>query len=98
MKIDANLLLPNDQSAERISNAAVSSDRKLREEAPSRSDKVRLSSDKETIQALKTSLDGLDVRWDRIVALRRAIQSGTYHVTDQQLAEAMLDDFFTVTG
>ncbi|HWP83818.1 MAG TPA: flagellar biosynthesis anti-sigma factor FlgM [Terriglobia bacterium] len=93
MKIDSNLLFPHDRSAERIGASASAAPGKAREALPSCCDEVRLSADRESIEALKSRLKEVpEVRWERVAALRQAVQSGTYHVSDQQLADAMLQD------
>jgi flagellar biosynthesis anti-sigma factor FlgM len=53
-------------------------------------DEAQFSVDGEKVQQLKADLSGLpDLRQDRVVALKQAIEEGTYNVSDQQIAQAM---------
>jgi flagellar biosynthesis anti-sigma factor FlgM len=97
MKIDSHLPLPSDRPAERITSGASSPAKPAEKKAETHSDKVLLLTDQETIEALKANLKGLpEVRWERVDALRQAVQNGTFQVTDHQLADAMLDDLLTI--
>jgi negative regulator of flagellin synthesis FlgM len=56
-------------------------------------DAADLSSDLQTVQQLKSQLANLpDVRQERVQALQKAVQDGTYEVGDGKIADAMLTD------
>ncbi len=56
-------------------------------------DQTWLSAHREKLQELKAELAYLpDVRQERIAVLERAIHDGGYHVTDQQIADAMFSE------
>jgi len=54
-------------------------------------DVARLSTGSDAIQSLKARLaDVPDVRRERVDSLRQAISAGTYQISPQAIAEAML--------
>jgi flagellar biosynthesis anti-sigma factor FlgM len=58
-------------------------------------DQTQLQSSQGRVQELKVELTRLpDVRQERVAALRQAIGNGSFHPSDQQLADAILGDFF----
>jgi len=57
-------------------------------------DQAQFSADSQTIQQLKAQLSQVpEVRQDRVNALRQAVSSGSYQVSDQQLSDAMAGDW-----
>lgn len=56
-------------------------------------DEANLSSDAVEYSKLTSAIANVpDVRQDRVASLQQAIQSGTYSVTNQQIAGALLRD------
>jgi negative regulator of flagellin synthesis FlgM len=54
-------------------------------------DVAHLSTGSDAVQRLKTQLDAVpDVRQQRVDALRQAVADGSFQVSPQQIAEAML--------
>lgn len=54
------------------------------------SDEVRISVDGGKVQQLKTNLAGLrDGRQDKVGALKQSVSNGTYHVSNEQIANAL---------
>jgi flagellar biosynthesis anti-sigma factor FlgM len=59
-----------------------------------RSDRLSLSYHSIELRSLHAALsDVADIRQDRVAAIRASLANGTYSVTNQQIAEAMLRDF-----
>ena len=59
--------------------------------APDAEDVAHLSSGSDAVQKLKAQLDAVpEVRQDRVDALRQAISDGTYKISPQGIAAAML--------
>lgn len=48
---------------------------------------------KELHVAKKALSETEDVRWDKVEAIKKQMQDGTYHVTDEALAEKIIDSF-----
>jgi flagellar biosynthesis anti-sigma factor FlgM len=93
MKIDAPLAFPQSVGPQRVgvTGTSPSQDQELR--VGLSSDEVQLSVDGEKIQQLKADLVGLpDMRQDRVVPLRQAVEEGGYNVSAQQIAQAMSSD------
>lgn len=56
---------------------------------------LRISLGQNNIQSLKAQLDKLpDVRQNKMQALQRAVQNGSYEVDNYQLADAIWAEFF----
>lgn len=90
MRIDAALPLPENQQTSKVANSGSSSPQNRSAPASSGQDQAILSVDSGTIQELKASLSQVpEVRQDRVNALRNAISSGSYQVSDQQLGNAI---------
>lgn len=94
MKIDPNLsvhLQQQNQSVQKPANKPL--DQKQSESNLVVGDQVNLSADQQKADQLKTELNGLpEVRQDRVEQVRQAIQSGSYQVTDEQIAEAIISE------
>ena len=57
-------------------------------------DRASISAEARQVSELRTELSGLpDIRQDRVEALRRAIQEGSFQVSDKQIADALLSDW-----
>jgi flagellar biosynthesis anti-sigma factor FlgM len=54
-------------------------------------DKAQLSGDRGRVQALNAQVNGLpEIRQAKVEALGRAIRNGSYHVSSEQTAEALM--------
>lgn len=93
MRVSDSLSVPENQdvrSKTGSANAAKTSD----QSSVGRSeDATNLSSNLQMVQQLKVQLANLpDVRQDKVEALQKAVQSGTYEVDAGKIADAMLTD------
>ncbi|MGA7379801.1 MAG: flagellar biosynthesis anti-sigma factor FlgM [Terriglobales bacterium] len=90
MKIDLNANVgqtPDAGAAGKASSRAVSG----AENAVPEGDSTRLSTDQANVQALSAAVLQLpEIRQDRVAALTEQVQKGSYQVTAQQTAEALL--------
>jgi negative regulator of flagellin synthesis FlgM len=60
----------------------------------SSADKTDLSTEAQQFSMLSNQSSTIpDVRQDRVASLKAAIQSGSYNVSNQQIAQSMLQDF-----
>lgn len=83
----------------RSSEAAAKPADMTRAAAPNSEDVAHLSSGSDAVQKLKTQLDAVpDVRQQRVDALRQAISDGTYKISPQAVAAAMLTDSVLKVG
>ena len=100
MRIDAALPLPENQQSSKVSSSGSSAQQSSAALASSGQDQTRLSVDSAAVQQLKTRLSQVpEVRQDRVDALRQAVGSGNYQVSDQQLGDAIGSDLLgRVTG
>jgi flagellar biosynthesis anti-sigma factor FlgM len=94
MRFDGIGPVPDGQSLDRTSPSASSS-AKGAGKAKAVTDQTQLSASQSRVQDLKNQLTSLpDVRQDRVAELQKAIGNGTFHASDEQLADAILGDFF----
>jgi flagellar biosynthesis anti-sigma factor FlgM len=90
MKIDAPLGFREQVGPQGVTTAGSLPSQNQGERRGVSPDEVQFSVDGEKVQQLKANLDGLpDLRQDRVVALRQAIEEGSYHVSSHQIAQAM---------
>ncbi|HTV66807.1 MAG TPA: flagellar biosynthesis anti-sigma factor FlgM [Bryocella sp.] len=62
--------------------------------APASADRADLSQEAQQFAALSSHATSVPaVRADRVASLKTAIQSGTYNVSNQQIAQSMVRDF-----
>ncbi len=95
MRFDGISSVPDGQPLDRTGQAGSSSRKGGAEQAKAASDEMQLSAGRSTVEDLKAGLTHLPaVRQDRVEALQKALQDGSFHVTDQQLADAIMGDFF----
>jgi negative regulator of flagellin synthesis FlgM len=93
MKIDLPLAFPDYTGPQRVGTTGSSPTQNQGERVGLSPDEVQLSVDGEKVQQLKADLDGLpDLRQERVVALKQAIEDGSYKVSAQQIAQAMSSD------
>ena len=56
-------------------------------------DSVNLSSTSQKLEAIHKAISDLpDIRADRIAQIRQALDSGTYHVSSQQIADSIVQE------
>jgi flagellar biosynthesis anti-sigma factor FlgM len=92
MRIDLNAIIPNapdpgqsTKSGSRTASSASSS------EGPAGADTAKLSQDLGRVQELASQVSQLpEIRQDKVEALQRAIEEGSYRVTPGQAAEALI--------
>jgi negative regulator of flagellin synthesis FlgM len=93
MRIDAPLPLPENIQTQNLTRSGSSAQPNSAALAASTQDQAQLSVDSGTLQQLKSTLSQLpEVRQDRVNALRQAVNSGSYQVSNQQLADAIGSD------
>jgi len=96
MRIDAALPIPENQPTQKVANSGANAQQGTAAPVTSGQDKAQLSVDSGTVQQLKSTLSQLpEVRQDRVNALRRAVSSGSYQVSNQQLADAIGSDLLS---
>ena len=95
MRFDGIGQVPDGQSPERTDPSGSSSHKGGESRTKAITDQTQLSASQSRVQDLKAELTRLpDVRQERVAALRQAIGNGSFHPSDQQLADAILGDFF----
>jgi len=90
MRIDLNALIPEapDPGQSTKSQAAPGNPNA---EAVSGGDTAKLSQDQGRVQELALQVNQLpEIRQDKVTALQRAIHEGSYSVTSEQSAEALI--------
>ena len=94
MKIDSNLLFPDNPQVNGVDNqGSPSSPQKKPPVSQGSPDSVQLSVDQSTIRALREKLDNVpDVRSQRVAQLQEAIRNGSYQVSNEKLADAMFNE------
>ena len=90
MKIDAPLALPEQVGPQRVGTKEPSPNQNKGGSVGLSPDEVQFSVDGEKVQQLKSDLAGLlDLRQDRVTALKQALEEGSYDVSGEQIAQAM---------
>ncbi len=93
MKIDAPLTFPQQVEPQRVGTTGSSPAKNQAGTVALTPDSAQLSVDGGKVQQLKAGLAAVpDVRQDRVAALQKAIASGSYNVSGQQIAQAMSSD------
>lgn len=92
MRIDSAVSVSENLQAQNVASRGASA-----QPNPSTSidsnDQTQFSASNSTVQQLQSTLSQTpEVRQDRVEALRQAVASGSYQVSDQQLANAMASD------
>jgi flagellar biosynthesis anti-sigma factor FlgM len=96
MRIDGALPLPENLQTQGVTRSGPSAQQNPPAIVNSDQDQARLSTDGGTVQQMKTMLSQLpEIRQDRVDALRQAVSSGSYQVTDQQLGDAIGSDLMS---
>ena|ERR1039458_5957356 len=90
MRIDAAVPLPENVQAQKVTRSGSSSQQSNPAPVGSGQDQAQLSIDSGTVQRLQANLAQLpDVRQEKVSALRQAVASGSYQISDQQLSDAI---------
>lgn len=93
MRIDLNPTLIHELGRSDNAVPAAHAGRANGKEATDKEDTVQLSTGSDALASLKAQLDGVpDIRQDKVQALRHALATGTYQVSPQAIAEAMIAD------
>lgn len=59
------------------------------------SDRIEISSMGRDLQVAKKAVsEAEDVRWDKVNEIKRRMQSGTYNVSSEEVAEKMANSYF----
>lgn len=98
MKIDAPLSFPKSLEPERAGSTGPSQSSGQADRVGLSQDEVRFSVDGEKVQQLKADLAGLpDMRQERVEALKKAVNNGSYQVSNEKVADAMFRDLLEPT-
>jgi negative regulator of flagellin synthesis FlgM len=90
MRIDAAVPLPENVQAQKATRSGSSSQQTSPAPVGSGQDQAQLSINSGTVQRLQANLGQLpDVRQEKVSALRQAVASGSYQISDQQLSDAI---------
>ena len=93
MKLDGINSVPETQPTERQGPNNLSVRKGASEETAAVQDQTQLSVSKDRVDQLKAGLAQLpDIRSEQVQALQAAIRDGSYHVTDQRIAQALASD------
>ena len=93
MRVSDSLSFPENQDITSTAGTASAAKTQGQSNVGFSEDATDLSSDLQKVQQLKTQLASLsDVRQERVQALQKAVQEGTYEVGAGSIADAMLSD------
>ena len=93
MRIDAPISQPDNVQTPNVKRAGTSAQPSPSAAVSSSADQAQLSADSSTVRQLQANLSKLpEIRQDRVDALRQAMSSGSYQVSDQQLGDAIASD------
>jgi len=96
MRVDGPHSVPENLQPDKVARAGSPTQQNRSAPVDSGHDLAQLSVGKQTIQQLKANLSQVpEVRQDRVEALRQAVSSGSYKVSDQQLSDAIASDMLT---
>lgn len=99
MRIDPNLGLSQGQGTERAANASTSAassaaPKPLQVPNQDSGDQANLSADAQQLSNLSQALNNVpQVRQERVTQLSKSVQTRTYAVQNQQIAQSMVHDF-----
>lgn len=95
MRINPNVGVPEGQEPDRVETAgSAPANKQVQKSAQVAADQTNLSSDALKLSDLSAKLANVpDIRQDRVATLSQAIQNGSYSVSNQQIAVAMMRDF-----
>jgi flagellar biosynthesis anti-sigma factor FlgM len=94
MKIDPNVSLPQNSASQRVEQSSSAPARAQSEKATVArkdvQDQAQLSVDQGRVNQLQAEVARLpDVRQDRVEALQRAVQDGSFQVSNEQIADKL---------
>jgi len=93
MRVDAPLSFPENLQPDKVARSGSPTQQNRSAPVGSDQDQTQLSVDNQTIQHLQSALSQVpEIRQERVNALRQAVNSGQYQVSDQQLSNAMSSD------
>ena len=93
MRVDAPISFPENLRPQKVASSGSPAQQSRSAPVNSNQDQAQLSVDNGTIQRLKANLSQVpEIRQDRVDALRQAVSSGTYQISDQQLSDAIGSD------
>src|SRR5208282_5335482 len=96
MRVDAPLSFPENLQPQKVASSGSPNQPSRAVPVDSGNDQAEFSADNATIQQLKANLSQMpEVRQERVNALRQAVSSGSYQVSDQQLSDAIGSDQLT---
>ncbi len=94
MRIDPNGRAQQAQDAGEANSPSARPTAATPSQSASLTDTAQLSADQVRVQALSAQVNALpEIRQEKVAALGRAIRDGTYQVSPEQTAEAMLAEF-----
>jgi negative regulator of flagellin synthesis FlgM len=95
MRVDNPVSIPENLQPQKVARIGSSSQQNRSAPVDSGQDETQLSVDSSTIQQLNANLSQVpEIRQERVDALRQAVSSGSYEVSDQQLSDAVASDLF----
>ena len=93
MQVNGPLYVPENLQPDKVARPVAQAQQNPSTAVSPGQDQAQLSVDNGTIQQLKANLSQVpEVRQERVSALRQAISSGSYQVSDQQLSNAISSD------
>jgi flagellar biosynthesis anti-sigma factor FlgM len=94
MRVDAPVSLPENLQPDKVTRSGFSTQQGSAGAVNSGQDQTQFSVDNQTIQQMQANLSQVpEVRQDRVEALRQAVSSGSYQISDQQISDAMARDW-----
>jgi negative regulator of flagellin synthesis FlgM len=93
MRVNAPVSLPDNLQPEKVTRPGTPTQQSNAVAVNTAQDQAQFSVDGQTLQQLKAALSQVpEVRQERVDALRQAVSSGNYQVSDQQLSDAIGTD------
>jgi flagellar biosynthesis anti-sigma factor FlgM len=94
VKIDPNLGITDAQPLDRVAGSGSAPVTRPSQASAPDTDQASLSSDALKLSNLSAALSNVpEIRQERVASLSQALQNGSYSVTDQQIAQAMIRDY-----
>ena len=94
MQVNAPASVPENLQPDKVTRSGSPAQQTSAVPVNSGQDQAQFSVDGETIQQLKANLSQVpEIRQDRVDALRQAVSTGSYQVSDQQLSDAIAGDW-----
>jgi len=94
VKIDPNVGIPEGQSPNRVGASASAPVARPSQPVTVGNDQASLSNDAVKLSNLSAALNNVpEIRQERVSAISQQLKNGTYSVSDQQIARAMVRDY-----